>query len=239
MIPDNAHYYPLEVTMRLPFPDDSFNTIYADPPWPEYGGGKIRRGANRHYQLLSIEDIKALYLEVKRVAGVNCHLYLWTTNNYLPAALEVMERWGFSYRTVVTWAKDRFGLGQYFRGMSEHCLFGVRGNHPYRTKEDGKRAQGVTVIQAPRTEHSAKPEEMRRMIELVSPGPYLELFARPGLFTPEGWAVWGNEVAQSQSNEERVRQGLAALDRAKEVRERIFEKTGQEFDTTRPYPGEM
>lgn len=61
-------------TMQLPFPDDLFNTIYADSPWPEYGGGKIRRGANRHYQLLSVEEIKTL--EVKRVAGTNCHFYL-------------------------------------------------------------------------------------------------------------------------------------------------------------------
>lgn len=109
-----------------------------------------------------------------------------------------MERWGFSYKTIITWAKDRWGLGQYFRGMTEHCLFGVRGNHPYRTREDGKRAQGRTLILALRTVHSAKPEEMQRMIELVSPGPYLELFARPELFVSEGWVVWGHEVSDTQ-----------------------------------------
>ena len=95
----------------LPFPDNAFQTIYADPPWPEYGGGRIRRGANRHYDLMSIEQIKGLGQEVRRVAQDNAHLYLWTTNNYLPSALDVMLMWGFQYRTTITWAKDRFGLG--------------------------------------------------------------------------------------------------------------------------------
>jgi len=175
----------------IPFADDAFNTILADPPWPEFGGGKIRRGANRHYSLMSVEEIKALRREVQRVAGANCHLYLWVTNNYLPSGLEVMAAWGFTYKTTVTWVKDRFGLGQYFRGMSEHLLFGVRGMLPYRTREDGKRAQGVTVIQAPRQEHSQKPEESARMIELVSHPPYLEMFAR---HPRPGWETWGDQT---------------------------------------------
>jgi N6-adenosine-specific RNA methylase IME4 len=89
--------------------------------------------------------------------------------------------------------KDRPGLGQYFRGITEHCLFGVRGRVPYRLSADGGRLQGMTgVFDAPRGEHSAKPETMRRMIERVSPGPYLEMFARrPAV----GWDAWGNEVS--------------------------------------------
>lgn len=131
-----------------------------------------------------------LELPVSSIAEDNCHLYLWTTNNYLPDALEVMAAWGFTYKTAITWAKDRIGLGQYFRGMTEHCLFGVKGNLPYKII-DGKRQQGRTVIVAPKTKHSEKPEEMRKMIETVSYGPYIELFARKQ--TP-GWAVWGNQI---------------------------------------------
>ncbi len=119
-----------------------------------------------------------------------CHLYLWTTNNFLKDALEVMEHWGFEYKTMVTWVKDRFGLGQYFRGKTEHCLFGVRGMVPYKSV-DGKRQQGETAIFAPRQEHSSKPEEMRETIEVVSSAPFLELFARE---KKKGWDVWGNEV---------------------------------------------
>lgn len=163
-------------------------TIYADPPWSEQGGGKIKRGADRHYPLMKTRDIIAL--PVSGVAAPNAHLYLWATNNFLPDAFEVMEAWGFTYKTTITWAKDRFGLGQYFRGQTEHCLFGVRGMLPYKVIDD-KRAQGRTLLTARVRGHSAKPHEMRSMIERVSYGPRLELFARE---RSRGWDVWGNQV---------------------------------------------
>lgn len=91
---------------------------------------------------------------------------------------------------MITWMKDKGGLGQYFRGKTEHCLFGVRGNLTYKIV-DGKRQQGVTGFFAPRTEHSKKPEDMREMIETVSYAPRIELFARERF---DGWDCWGNEV---------------------------------------------
>lgn len=166
-----------------------YATIYADPPWAESGGGRIKRGADRHYPLMKTRDILAL--PVSDLAADDAHLYLWTTNNFLPDGFDVMKAWGFRYVTVITWMKDRQGLGQYYRGITEHCLFGVRGRIPYRVTAEGKRAQGVTGFFAPRTKHSAKPQAMREMIERVSPGPYLELFAR---YRAPGWDVWGNEV---------------------------------------------
>jgi len=167
-----------------------YKTIYADPPWAETGGGKIKRGADRHYSLMSVHEILSMSPFVKNLSEVNCHLYLWVTNNFLSPGLQVMERWGFTYKTMITWKKDRFGLGQYFRGITEHCLFGVKGVLPYKSSE-GKRQQGVTGFDAPRKKHSEKPEEMRQMIEKVSYPSYIELFARKE--TP-GWDVWGNEV---------------------------------------------
>lgn len=166
-----------------------YKTILADPPWNESGGGKIKRGADKHYPLLKTKEIMSL--PVAQLADDNSHLYLWVTNGHLPDGLAVLSAWGFQYKTTITWAKDRFGIGQYFRGQTEHVLFGVRGNIPYRTRADGKRAQGRTLITAPRQAHSQKPEEMRAMIQVVSPGPYLELFARE---KAPGWDVWGNEV---------------------------------------------
>ena len=168
-----------------------YRTLYIDPPWPERGGGKIKRGADRHYKLMTVPEIKALPVaELADRAG--CHLYLWTTNNYLPAALECVEEWGFEYVTMITWLKDRMGLGQYFRGMTEHCIFAASPERlPYRLV-DGKRQQGVTGFSAPKLEHSRKPEEMREMIERVSYGPRLELFARGK--APRGWDVWGEEA---------------------------------------------
>jgi N6-adenosine-specific RNA methylase IME4 len=179
-----------------------YSTIYADPPWLEIGGGKICRGAQRHYSLMSTKEIcqlrcdfpgESLPLSPKELAGENAHLYLWVTNNKLPDGLEVVKAWGFEYKTMITWAKDRFGLGQYFRGQTEHCIFAVRGVLPYRVRPDGKRAQGRTLIQAPRGEHSRKPESLRQVIEIVSHPPYLELFAR---FRAPNWDVWGNQAPE-------------------------------------------
>lgn len=166
-----------------------YHTIYADPPWKETGGGRIKRGADRHYPLMSTKDIMAL--DVPSIAAKDCHLYLWVTNNFLPDGFKVMEAWGFRYVTMITWLKDRAGLGQYFRGITESCLFGIKGHPPFKIGEDGKRCQGLTGFTAPRTIHSRKPEEMRRMIERVSYEPYVELFARE---PHPGWDVWGNEV---------------------------------------------
>lgn len=168
-----------------------YKTIYVDPPWPERGGGKIKRGADRHYDLMTVKEIAAL--PVQNLADPEgCHLYLWVTNNYLPAGLETMAAWSFRYITMITWTKDRIGLGQYFRGLTEHCLFGVLGTLPYKTV-GGKRQQGRTGFFAPKGRHSEKPGEMRQMIETVSYEPRIELFARA---TAPGWDAWGNEVGK-------------------------------------------
>lgn len=179
-----------------------YRTIYADPPWPEYGAGKIKRGADRHYPLMKIPEIIALGSLVKEwIHPDGCHLYLWTTNNYLPDAIKVMERWGFKYITIITWFKDgRIGMGQYFRGVTEHCLFGRNGVLPYKSV-GGKRCQGLTGFHAEKTYHSRKPDEMREMIELVSHGPFIEMFSRPP--HPLGWDVWGNEVNTDDSDHDK------------------------------------
>ena len=166
-----------------------YKTIYADPPWMESGGGKIKRGADRHYPLMKTKDICELPI-IKEIVDDNAHLYLWVTNNFLKDGLKVMESWGFRYVTMITWMKDKQGLGQYFRGLTEHCLFGVKGKLDYKII-DGKRQQGLTGFLAPRTEHSKKPNEMREMIEKVSYAPRIELFARERF---DGWDAWGNEI---------------------------------------------
>lgn len=198
-----------------------FRTVYIDPPWPERGGGKIKRGADKHYPTMTVPEINAVVAPLlqARMAKAGAHLYMWATNNYLEHALLLMRVWGYRYITPATWFKGRIelvndysatrvlmrdtsgsdarlvlqmGLGQYYRGVTEHCLFGVRGRIPYRLLESGKRAQGVTGFLEKRTDvHSQKPKTMREMIERVSPPPYLELFARE---PHTGWTVWGNEV---------------------------------------------
>jgi len=173
------------------FPDKKYQIIYADPPWMERGGGKIKRGADKHYPLMKTKEI--ISLPVNTITYDNAHLYLWVTNNFLIDGLKVMDSWGFIYKTMITWVKDRFGLGQYFRGQTEHCLFGVKGNIPYKSI-NGKRQQGTTIIYSPRSKHSQKPNKMRLLIEKVSDREgfnKIELFARQKV---KGWDVWGDEI---------------------------------------------
>lgn len=162
-------------------PASGFRTILADPPWPAQGG-------ERHYRTMSLERIKGL--PVADLAASDAHLWLWTTNALLPQAYEVARAWGFTVRSPLTWVKFRLGLSgpSQLRNATEHLLFCTRGRAPV-----GFRSQ-PTWFNAPVTEHSRKPAEQFAIIERVSPGPYLELFARRRPESREPWAVWGNEV---------------------------------------------
>ena len=162
-------------------PPGGFATILVDPPWPLQGGEK-------HYRTMSLARIKAL--PVGRLAARDAHLWLWTTNALLPTAYEVAEAWGFTVRSPLTWVKFRLGLGGRYqlRNATEQLLFCTRGRAPL-----GSRSQ-PTWFNAPVTEHSRKPAEQFAIIERVSPGPYLELFARRRPESNRPWAVWGDQV---------------------------------------------
>ena len=140
---------------------------------------------------MSLQQIRELQvLELADQYGA--HLYLWTTNNYLKSALDIVSAWGFDYVTTITWLKDKQGLGQYYRGITEHCIFARTHNVlPYKLTGEGRRCQGGSGFFEKKTIHSRKPDAMRRMIEMVSYAPRIELFARE---TFVGWDHWGNEI---------------------------------------------
>ena len=163
-------------------PPGGFATILVDPPWPLQGGEK-------HYRTMSLTRITAL--PVGALAARDAHLWLWTTNALLPTAYEVAEAWGFTVRSPLTWVKFRLGLGGRYqlRNATEQLLFCTRGRAPL-----GSRSQ-PTWFNAPVQEHSRKPAEQFAIIERVSPGPYLELFARRRPESNQPWAVWGDQVA--------------------------------------------
>ena len=169
--------------MQNPLPKKKYKTIYADPPWYESGGGKIKRGADKHYPLMSNRDIKLL--PVSNIAEPDCYLFMWVTNNFLPEGLDTMRHWGFRYVTNLVWGKPSFGLGQYFRGQHEICLFGVRGKLKKKVNNES------TLILKPKEKHSKKPEGFYDKIERVAYPPFIELFARQ---RREGWDSWGNEI---------------------------------------------
>lgn len=167
-----------------------FRCVLADPPWPEYGGG--RRGAQNHYGLLSVPEIAKVMLrsEVWSQVSRDAHLWLWAPSR-IWMALRVVEALGFEQIGFLVWRKTNGpGLGQYLRYESEVCLFCTRG------KAHVPELAGHQVIEAPRTRHSAKPIEQYDLMEQVSPGPRLEMFARR---TQPGWSSWGNEVPESKS----------------------------------------
>lgn len=162
--------------------DQPYRTILADPPWGT-ANQRGARGADQHYPLMPLDDIRAL--RVDRLAAPNAHLWLWVTNHDWRDQITVMEAWGFTYKSCLTWIKPYFRLGHYLRNQTEHLLFGVRGSAPMRFRSQG------SWFYAPLQEHSHKPEEQYAIIERCSPGPYLELFARR---KRPGWHAWGNEV---------------------------------------------
>lgn len=158
-----------------------YRTIMIDPPWDIQQKGKL--GASQHYQLMTLERIKAL--PVADLAEQDAHLWLWVTNATLPIGYDVMRGWGFTPRSPLTWIKPRLGLGNYLRNATEHLILGTRGTAPVKYKAQ------PTWMFAPLQDHSHKPEEQYAVIERISDGPYLELFARR---RQPGWHAWGNQI---------------------------------------------
>jgi len=183
----------------------TYSTILADPPWRfDNRTGKMAPEHQRllRYPTMTLDEI--FEIPVARFAAPNCHLYLWVPNALLAEGLEVMRRWGFTYKTNLVWYKVRRdggpagrGVGFYFRNVTELVLFGVRGS--MRTLPPGRRQTNVIVRR--KREHSRKPDEIYEIVEACSPGPYLELFAR---FRRPGWSQWGNEDV-----EENTQRGVA------------------------------
>lgn len=171
-------------------------TVLADPPWRFVNRtGKMAPEHRRlsRYTTLTTDDIAAL--PVSRVLPETAHLYLWVPNALLPDGLQVMEAWGFTYKTNIVWHKirkdggsDGRGVGFYFRNVTELLLFGIRGRNA-RTLGPGRRQ--VNYLATRKREHSRKPDEQYQIIEACSPGPYLELFARG---VRQGWTTWGNQA---------------------------------------------
>ena len=169
-----------------------YKTIMADPPWYQAGGGKSKRGADRHYPLMKEQDIKkTMETVLQGKVDDNAHLYLWVANNHLPEALRVIDHLGFRYITNTVWAKTHFGLGRYFRGQHELCLFATKGRGFSVRKNINNISSLVGKSLIKPTRHSSKPSQIYDLVENRSEGPYLELFARA---KHPGWDCWGNEI---------------------------------------------
>ena len=189
----NTNEYINKVQNRtIPFPNKKYKIIYADPPW-EYED-KLQHptcwgGAEFHYQVMSDEEIKKL--PVEEISEPDSILFIWGTWPKLQECLDVINAWGFEYKTIgFVWVKTfgnrwHFGMGRWTRGNTEFVLLATKGK-PKRIKKT------VTqLIIQPVKGHSKKPDEVRRKIlQLIGDLPRIELFARTKV---HGWDVWGND----------------------------------------------
>lgn len=190
----------------------TYRTIVIDPPWryridtgkPSKPHG--RRWAEDVYPTMS--NLEIMSLPVGDLADAEgTHLYLWVTNprlygerqNVKPQITphDMLDAWGFTYKTCLTWVKTQIGLGSYFRGQTEHVLFATKGDGriaPSQRKSNvffcGEEQGAAFVAPRGRGGHSSKPDVFYDLVEASSPGPYVELFARRQRL---GWQTWGNE----------------------------------------------
>ena len=175
-------------------PQGPFGCIYADPPWAfrTWSGKKHtpHRTANDHY--MTTETTALQDIPVAEIAAKDCALFMWVVDSHIAEAIDLGRAWGFEFKTrAFTWrkltagGKARIGMGYWTRKQTELCFLFTKGK--VKRKDMGVRE----IIDAPRREHSRKPDETYDRIERLVDGPYLELFARQAW---PGWQAWGNQV---------------------------------------------
>ena len=182
-----------------------YRTIVADPPW-RYSSQPSDRGPGRgasaeHYYPTLSNDALAESIPVSEFAAQSAHLFLWVTNPVLTeqhyghdglSVADLVLRWEFEPKALITWVKttregavSRGGTGWYWRGATEHVVHAVRGGAGVPSDK-----RLPNVFMAPRTGHSSKPDLFFDLVESISPGPYLEMFARRERL---GWDSWGDQ----------------------------------------------
>ncbi len=188
----------------MTLPEGKYGAILADPPWSFLTYGKKRTTPHRtevdHYHTMTHGDLVAM--PVADLAAKDCALFMWAVDSHLDEAIDLGCAWGFKFKTLAfIWAKTtlkspqfgffppetthRIGMGYWTRKQAEVCLM-------FTTGKPRRISKGVRqIIEAPRREHSRKPDETHTRIEALVAGPYLELFARQ---SRPGWTVWGNET---------------------------------------------
>lgn len=166
-----------------------YKCIVADPPWPSmHQRSTYHRGKpERHYSTMPVSEIASL--PVSSIAAADAHLWIWGVNRLLDEAYNVARAWGFTPMTLLTWCKPGPGMGYYLRNNTEHCLLATRG------KPMVPEIKPISTSYSwPRLRHSRKPNEFFEIVTQVSPGPYIELFAREDR---PNWDRWGNEVSST------------------------------------------
>lgn len=160
--------------------DGLYDVVVIDPPWPyEVRQSDVSHGMRNPYPMMSIDKLS----KVNIPAAENCIMWLWTTNAFMREAFMLLDAWGFKQKSILTWAKDRFNLGDWLNGQTEHAILAVKGK-PLMKK--GK----STLLNAPRRAHSQKPDEFYDMVKEICPGRRIDIFSR---CKREGFDEYGSE----------------------------------------------
>ena len=169
-----------------------YKTVVIDPPWPMNDNqpleaehdrdNKITCRITRPYDCITLEEIEEIGVPVD--ISKDCILWLWTTNMNLPNAFKLLERWGFTYRTCLTWVKNTVGLGYWLRGKTEHCLLATKGSPEWTNTTVS------TALFADMVGDSRKPARFYQVIREICPKPRIDIFARNA---HEGFDGWGDE----------------------------------------------
>ena len=186
---------PVEKSLDPQTAPDKYEVIYADPPWDYHdrtflnGKANDTGAASDHYPTMSPEEL--MDMRVNKFAAKNSILYMWTTGPQLLISMDVMQAWGFRYKTIAfVWSKILVNPGYYTMSSCELCIVGTKGTIP---KPRGTRNERQ-FYEKKRTKHSSKPDHFRQCIERMHPKQTkLEMFAR-NTGPRGGWYVWGNEA---------------------------------------------
>lgn len=169
-------------------PQGLFNVIVIDPPW-SYNEGDPGKAYNPNhwatrvanpYPEMTLDEIADLRLP----AAEDCVLWLWTTHKFMRHSFALLDVWGFEDKTILTWVKDRMGVGYWLRSQSEYCIMAVKGNPPINLTNQ------TTVLHGPMREHSRKPDEFYALVDGLCVGRKIDFFSRE---CRPGWAQYGNE----------------------------------------------
>ncbi len=172
---------------------DKYGAILIDPPWAfkTYikNDALPQRRPEQYYPTLQLHEIAGL--PIPQLAAKSCTLFLWVVDSHLDVSLDLIKIWGFKYKTIgFVWNKGKIGMGYWTRKQAEICLLATKGS-PRRLSKAVRQ-----VIEAPRREHSRKPDEIYSRIEALVDGPYLEMFARQ---CRRGWTSMGDELDKFES----------------------------------------
>lgn len=182
-VSDKKREKQIRAVKKAKLPEGEYHVVVIDPPWSySKRPADVSRRGRAPYPQMSLEEITAN----KPPCADNCIVWLWTTNAFMHDAFHVLEVWGLESKTILTWVRKKFGVGDWLRGQTEHCIMAIKGRPVVTLTNES------TVIYGEAPEHR-KPEEFYKLVEALCPGTKVEMYART---ERTGWNCYRSETKQ-------------------------------------------